>query len=291
MRDHRQADVERAPDKTFAARCEFIQIGTVGLTRFDGTLKSVKRTAQQVASDLRNDFYVGFNHGDPQFMSHRGIEVTGPAVFFTNGEPMDAHMTGSCSIVGLSVPRARVMELVPGAEDLIGHALTESEAARHLDRYISFLMTPDTLPSGPLAENIERTLIDLIALALGADRDAQEVAKMRGLRGARLQATLAAIRLGFSDPAFSVHDVALGLGLTPRYVQNLLSETGASFSERVLECRLQKARVMLLGPEASRMKISDIAFACGFGEVSYFNRSFRRRFGASPTQYREVRPR
>ena len=34
------------------------------------------------------------------------------------------------------------------------------------------------------------------------------------------------------------------------------------------------------------MKVSDIALACGFNEVSYFNRCFRRRFGASPTQYR-----
>jgi AraC-like DNA-binding protein len=32
--------------------------------------------------------------------------------------------------------------------------------------------------------------------------------------------------------------------------------------------------------------VSDIAYACGFSEVSYFNRCFRRRFGASPTQMR-----
>jgi transcriptional regulator GlxA family with amidase domain len=54
----------------------------------------------------------------------------------------------------------------------------------------------------------------------------------------------------------------------------------------VLELRLQKARVMLGDPRRARLKISDIAFACGFNEVSYFNRCFRRRFGASPTQYR-----
>jgi AraC-like DNA-binding protein len=69
-------------------------------------------------------------------------------------------------------------------------------------------------------------------------------------------------------------------------VQNLLSETDASFSERVIEYRMKKARGMLQSQEGSRKKISDIAFACGFNEISYFNRSFRRRFGASPTQYR-----
>jgi AraC-like DNA-binding protein len=34
------------------------------------------------------------------------------------------------------------------------------------------------------------------------------------------------------------------------------------------------------------MKVSDIAYACGFSEISYFNRCFRRRFGAAPSQYR-----
>jgi AraC-like DNA-binding protein len=43
---------------------------------------------------------------------------------------------------------------------------------------------------------------------------------------------------------------------------------------------------MLSGPRHDRLKVSEIAYACGFNEVSYFNRCFRRRFGASPTQFR-----
>jgi AraC-like DNA-binding protein len=53
-----------------------------------------------------------------------------------------------------------------------------------------------------------------------------------------------------------------------------------------LELRLQKARSMLVGTHHDHMKVSDIALACGFNEVSYFNRCFRRCFGASPTEHR-----
>jgi AraC-like DNA-binding protein len=282
-----EADVERMPDRGFSARCEAMQIGTVCLTRFEATIRQVSRSRRQVASDQRNDFFVGFNHGDQQFLAQHGREATGPSVFFTNGEPIVSHMSGNCSIVGLCIPRARIMELVPGAEDLIAQPLAVGEASRYLDQYVDFLLTSGSVePRGPLTPQIELALVDLLALSLGASRDAQELGQMRGLRAARFQAILAAIRLGFSDPAFAVHDVARGLGLTARYVQNLLSETEASFSERVLELRLQKARAMLASLQGSRMKISDIAFACGFSEVSYFNRCFRRRFGASPTQCR-----
>ena len=46
-----------------------------------------------------------------------------------------------------------------------------------------------------------------------------------------------------------------------------------------MELKLCKARDMLAG--ASPLKIIEIAYACGFGDISYFNRCFRRRFGAS----------
>jgi AraC-like DNA-binding protein len=69
-------------------------------------------------------------------------------------------------------------------------------------------------------------------------------------------------------------------------MQDLLHETGRTFSERVMELRLQKARGMLSDPHHDRLKISDVAYASGFNEVSYFNRCFRRRFGVTPGQFR-----
>jgi AraC-like DNA-binding protein len=34
--------------------------------------------------------------------------------------------------------------------------------------------------------------------------------------------------------------------------------------------------------------VSAIAFACGFGDLSYFNRAFRRRYCATPSDVREA---
>jgi AraC-like DNA-binding protein len=43
---------------------------------------------------------------------------------------------------------------------------------------------------------------------------------------------------------------------------------------------------MLADRQHDKRKVSEIAYACGFNEVSYFNRCFRRRFGATPTEFR-----
>jgi AraC-like DNA-binding protein len=47
--------------------------------------------------------------------------------------------------------------------------------------------------------------------------------------------------------------------------------------------RLRKAADLLAH---SQTRISDIAFDCGFNDLSYFNRCVRRRFGLTPSAAR-----
>lgn len=86
----------------------------------------------------------------------------------------------------------------------------------------------------------------------------------------------------------NIAEVALRQRVTPRYVRMLLEAEGTSFSAFVLEQRLARAHRMLTDPRLAELKISTIAFAIGFGDLSYFNHTFRRRFGASPSDIRHA---
>jgi len=92
----------------------------------------------------------------------------------------------------------------------------------------------------------------------------------------------------FTDAALSVHAVALRQGITPRYLHMLLEDEGLSFSALVLERRLALARRMLADPRLERRAIAALALDVGFGDLSYFNRSFRRRYGMTPSQARAL---
>ena len=87
----------------------------------------------------------------------------------------------------------------------------------------------------------------------------------------------------FAEPDFSAQKLAVAARLSERYVNELLYEAGASFTVRLNELRLRKAADLLARPEG---RISDIAFDCGFNDLSYFNRCFRRRFGLTPSAAR-----
>jgi AraC-like DNA-binding protein len=102
------------------------------------------------------------------------------------------------------------------------------------------------------------------------------------LRTARLKAILAEIDRHFADPNLNADTIASRHGLNRRMVERLMEEHGETVSQAILRRRLADALAMLRDPAARQMRISDIAEACGFSDLSYFNRTFKRQFGEAP---------
>jgi AraC-like DNA-binding protein len=84
----------------------------------------------------------------------------------------------------------------------------------------------------------------------------------------------------------SVAEIAVRHRCTPRYVQLLFEQEGTTFSDYVLTQRLARAYRRLTDPRRAGEKISAIAYDVGFADLSYFNRTFRRRYGARPSEVR-----
>jgi AraC-like DNA-binding protein len=70
-----------------------------------------------------------------------------------------------------------------------------------------------------------------------------------------------------------------------KYMGRLFKEElGVSFAEYKQNKRLELAEALLIQGED---RIIDIAFECGFNNISYFNRAFQKKYGMSPTAYRK----
>lgn len=142
-----------------------------------------------------------------------------------------------------------------------------------------------TGPVGGFEELAGTHILDLVALAVGAGPEAEEAARGRGVRAGRLRAIKTDILANLHEE-LPLSDVAARHRLSPRYVRMLFQGDGTSFSEFVRDERLKRAHRMLFSPRYAHLNIAAIAFEVGFNDVSYFNRCFRRRFAASPTQMR-----
>jgi AraC-like DNA-binding protein len=71
-------------------------------------------------------------------------------------------------------------------------------------------------------------------------------------------------------------------------LQRLFEEDGSTFCKFVLEKRLARAHRMLSEPVFSPRAVSTIAYDVGFGDLSYFHRSFRKHYGTTPLGVRHA---
>jgi AraC-like DNA-binding protein len=66
----------------------------------------------------------------------------------------------------------------------------------------------------------------------------------------------------------------------------LFEQEGITFSQYVISQRLLRAHRMLTDPRFADRSITSLAFDAGFGDLSYFNRAFRRCYGGTPSEVR-----
>ncbi|MDE1170876.1 MAG: helix-turn-helix domain-containing protein [Verrucomicrobium sp.] len=82
----------------------------------------------------------------------------------------------------------------------------------------------------------------------------------------------------------SLQDMAAALHVsTFHFCKMFRKATGMTFTEYLSRTRVEKARNLLLNPN---LRVSEIAFACGFGSLGHFNRTFKQIAGLSPSAYR-----
>ena len=222
-------------------------------------------------------------------VTQRGRELTlaaGDAVLAT----IDPAMTTMRVSHFLSF-RLRRSELGPLTADLdacLLRPIRSNFALRLLPGYVSALEEA-TQASADSRELVVAHIYDLIAMTLGVGRDAAELTAERGVRAARLFAIKNDVLANLGDESLSISAVAVRQGISPRYVAMLFDGIGTSFSSFVLEQRLARARRMLTAARYRGRTISAIAYACGFGDLSYFHKAFRRAFGATPSDVRAAK--
>ena len=210
----------------------------------------------------------------------QAVPEVGDGVLLVYRQPAVVQFVGA-TYLSVRVPFTALATLANVEAAAAGHIRRDTEALSLLRAYVKSL--PERFSDPQLARLAATHVYDLIALAIGATNDGREIASQRSVRAARL----AAIKSELTDDLeLDLDQLAARQGISPRYIQMLFEQAGTTFSEFVLERRLDTARSMLVSPRYAGWSITDIALEAGFGDLSHFNRRFKRRYGMTPSEVR-----
>jgi AraC-like DNA-binding protein len=213
---------------------------------------------------------------------------TGEIAVTKSREPSVCERDPHARSIELRIPLHVVAPTGRELDAILVSAIAAPEPLSMLRRYVDGLLEP----SGPeQAETLNLAVAHVHEIAsyiLGAARDGAEAEKARRPAATRLRAIKADIVENICSRELTIVSIAGRHQVTPRYVRKLFEGEGVTFSEFVLAQRLARARRLLADARHDAETISAIAFACGFGDLSYFNRVFRRQYGATPTDVRKA---
>jgi len=284
-----KAEIEAAEGLPFEARIESRILPDLHL--LFGTLSAARitRTRAQIV-DGNDDLALVASRSGTIGVESCGRELLlrqGQGVLTRSDDVTTFERAAKGDSFSLRIPRAVLAPLVMNFDDAVMRLIPDDSAAlRLLTGYASALMSDHALASSPLRELAVTHLYDLLALALGAPRDIAEIAKGRGVKAERLRKAKAYVVGNSQRHDLSIGDVAACLGVTPRYLQRLFEADGNTFSAFLLGQRLTRAHRILCDMQFIDRPVSSIAYEVGFGDLSYFNRCFRKLYGVTPRDVR-----
>ncbi len=187
----------------------------------------------------------------------------------------------------IRLPRAVLSPLVRNIDDAVLLPIPRGTGMLGLLKgYVDAIFDDSVLAIPDMRRLVVAQLCDLIAVTLGATRDATAIAEGRGVRAARLRAIKTDIERHLAHADLSPNALAKRQQVSDSYIRKLFRGEGTSFSQYVLGRRLVLANRMLTDRRWAGVGIASIAYHAGFGDLSYFNRVFKRCYGMPPSELR-----
>jgi AraC-like DNA-binding protein len=272
----------------FSCKGLFCQFHDLRIARIASSAIRGIRTREMADAD--QELILIINLDGAATLSHLGGEATisaGDAVLISSAHAFRIERTASRRI-DVCVPWSVLAPLLANSDAaLVSMIPSTIEPLRLLTSYLDLLIHDSMLMkrAAELRGLAVHHVHDLVALAVGATRDAAEIAAGRGLRAARMRAIKADIAQNLAEDV-TVTALSGRHRLSPRYIRKLFEGESTSLSQFVLGQRLTRVHRMLADPRYAGVTIGDIALAVGFGDISTFNREFRRRFDMTPSDVR-----
>jgi AraC-like DNA-binding protein len=271
--------------------------GTIALHRLagadmsfvDSEAQHVRRRRRDIGRDTDDYFLLSVQrHGTGRVVQYGREALLSPGDFalYSSTDPYDLIFTDRFGQLVVQVPKRAVLDRLPVAEMLTAIPISgRAGTGRLVSHCLNTIAAGSDGVDGTSDPHLSATVVDLLCTGLAAvsGQAACDVSRQDTLTILRIEAFIAA---HLRDPELSRDDVARGMAMSVRRINELLARRGTSIHRRIHEARLERIHAELSDPAFDGEPIGAIAFKWGFSNLQHFSRAFRRRYGQAPRELR-----
>jgi AraC family transcriptional regulator, positive regulator of tynA and feaB len=273
----------------FRAELQTGVLADVGLVLFENSPMAISHTARHVARATTDELFVCRQVAGALVPEQDGREVLlapGDCTLLDPQLPYDGEFSAGSKLLVLKVPRRLLEARIGTTRETIACTIKPLEAEGSL--MSAFLAMPPAHAGrlGPAAEEIVKDqVLDLVVVSL-AKATSGRTPRVSSARSLALLRVRAAIEARLTEPALDASTVAAAAGVSVRYANAVLAEASTSIVRLIQARRLARCRRALADPLQAHRTVSEIAYGCGFSDMTHFGRKFRAAYGLLPSEYR-----
>ncbi|QBR01377.1 helix-turn-helix domain-containing protein [Paraburkholderia pallida] len=288
-RSYQEWQVPQRLPATFYARVRQHDFAGTGIVETICDPCMGQRTRRQLSHD--DALYVGVQlttSGRERFkMGDAGVEVTsGDLVVWTTDQVVQFEVLERLHKVTLMIPWSLMRERLPERKQPPSGGKIESRSgvgsllAVHLLALSNQIETLDQSVQG----SVSRSTLELLGIALSGLQPSSafdaSAAMLRRVQDFILQ--------HLHEEDLNPTRIAEANHISLRYLHMLFQRSDMTVSGYILNSRLHACKQALTDPAFQRLQISEVAFRWGFNSVSHFCRTFKERYGVSPSDARRA---
>ncbi len=267
------------------------QFGEITFTDCFLSPQTIERRTNHIALLDKDCVYVALPERGSQVVQQRGRSISygpGTGAYFSASEPYVLHNAEACRGLYLEFPREAIEQRSAKAVDgLVGGLNTSFGLGRVIGGLCgSMVVESNTIADGS-REQLGEKVLDLLAVAF--ESRANEVPLTDSTaRTVKLRLLKGYIDANIGNPLLSPERVAKAHQMSVRSLHYIFKGDGQTVSDYIWNQRLERCKQELQLPCSSKRRITEIALASGFNSMSHFSSLFRRRYGMTPTEARDL---
>lgn len=283
--------VEPAGDAPLRCAIRAQEIGAIGVAQVSGMGVRAVHGREHVAR-ASDHVYAACVHVEGEArLTHGGNSVTlrpGDVFFTDSREPFTFELDRPWRHLVISLPASWLDARLTKRGSLAGVVLRNHPLSALWASYLAagYATANDLSPSARalFARQCLELLSDVLEESRPADRSPSDAA-----REALYATACRVIATRFAEAELTPADVAQAVGVSSRTLARVFAERGETIMRRVFDERVRQAARLLAAPEAAHRSVTEIAFACGFNDLSHFGRTFARHMHMTPSEWRRAR--
>lgn len=286
-----ELDAARPAPGDFGGRIAHFALPSVGVLRVSADAHCVRRTPAEISRSSEDCFFANLQLSGTARTRQLDADASawaGDIVLIDTRRPFSVLHEETFDLICFKIPHALLMpQLRRGGLPPLPVVRARSGFGSVLRSYSKALLEEQEADFDGSGAILADSLVGLIAAAFNSaatDRVSRSV--LGEQQAARLRAVRAYMDLHLSDPEMTLTKLVDHFQLSPRYLQKLFAATGTTFSQALLDRRLDRIAACLRRADLSGQSITQTAFDWGFSDPAYFSRCFRKRFGVSARTYR-----